>query len=411
MPRNRSSFLAIPGLLFLLACSAQAQDYSVLYNFLGAPGNDGAEPSGSLVQSGSLLYGVTGDPSTVFAFNTTTDAETVLHSFPGSLGDGLLPNGGLILSGSYLYGTTYAGGSDDLSGTIFQLDTTNNSEIVLHSFNNPPKTGFHPNGALLQSGSIFYGLTVDGGTLFNGGTLFSLDTSTNTFSVLHSFGVDPSDGRLASGSVIQSGSDLYGMTSVGGNNNDGTIFDYNTATKSERVLYSFGSTPQDGVGAGGTLLQSGPILYGETGEGGANNDGTIFAFNTLTNTERVLYSFTNSPDNGPTSPDGYLAQIGSTLYGMTTFGGSSDTNGGMIFAFDTITGSYSILHSFDGLGGLDGDQPNGGLLVNGETLYGMTAFGGANNDGIIFSISVPEPSSISLLGVAAMALLARRRRK
>ena len=45
-------------------------------------------------------------------------------------------------------------------------------------------------------------------------------------------------------------------------------------------------------------------------------------------------------------------------------------------------------------------------------LYGMAGAGGTANDGVIFSfpISVPEPSTFLLTGLAAVALAARLRR-
>jgi uncharacterized repeat protein (TIGR03803 family) len=70
----------------------------------------------------------------------------------------------------------------------------------------------------------------------------------------------------------------------------------------------------------------------------------------------------------------------------------------------------TILYSFDGA---HGKNPYGSLILDGATLYGMTYSGGANNQGVIFALTIPEPSAVALLGVsiAAIAFLAFRRRR
>jgi uncharacterized repeat protein (TIGR03803 family) len=90
---------------------------------------------------------------------------------------------------------------------------------------------------------------------------------------------------------------------------------------------------------------------------------------------------------------------------MTSQGGSN--NDGTIFSFDTSTNTFTLLHSFDSADGLD---PYGDLLLSGDTLYGMTLDGGTSNDGVIFAQTVPEPTGISVLVIGGL-MLGRRRRK
>jgi uncharacterized repeat protein (TIGR03803 family) len=79
----------------------------------------------------------------------------------------------------------------------------------------------------------------------------------------------------------------------------------------------------------------------------------------------VLYSF--GGEDGA-SPYGSLTLSGRTLYGMTVYGGNNDQ--GTIFQFDTKTRCLEVLHSF---GGLDGAYPTkNSLVLSGTTLYGMT---------------------------------------
>jgi MYXO-CTERM domain-containing protein len=78
---------------------------------------------------------------------------------------------------------------------------------------------------------------------------------------------------------------------------------------------------------------------------------------------------------------------------------------------DRVDGSdFKILHSFGGPG--DGAQPTGGLTWDGGgNIYGTTLSGGINGAGTVFVLSVPEPNSFALAGLALLALFAVARRR
>jgi uncharacterized repeat protein (TIGR03803 family) len=100
------------------------------------------------------------------------------------------------------------------------------------------------------------------------------------------------------------------------------------------------------------------------------------------------------------------------LYGTTYTGGTNDY--GTVFDVATDGSGLSILDSFNGT---DGASPQGGLLLVGSRLYGVTsgwAESGDVSEGSVFFVSIPEPSTFALLGIAAISLLTcawRRRRK
>src|SRR5207248_4100206 len=97
------------------------------------------------------------------------------------------------------------------------------------------------------------------------------------------------DGRHPRGSLIQSGSTLYGLSEQGGSSGDGTIFKFDTSTNIESVLYSFQGT--DGGNAYGTLVRSGSMLYGLSYGSSFVPNGTLFQYNTTSNTFGVLHTF------------------------------------------------------------------------------------------------------------------------
>ncbi|HUA58815.1 MAG TPA: choice-of-anchor tandem repeat GloVer-containing protein, partial [Verrucomicrobiae bacterium] len=182
--------LAIIALVLFLAPRAGAATYADLYNF--QPGSaDGQHPLGSLIQSGSALYGMTntggnGD-GTIFSFDLGSGSENVDYDFGSYVGDGGSPHGSLSGSGSALYGLTFAGGSDD-AGAIFTFNTLNNAADLLYSFGTSSEDGGGPLGSLIQSGTSFFG-TAESGGVENKGVIFSYSLSNGSESILHSFGV------------------------------------------------------------------------------------------------------------------------------------------------------------------------------------------------------------------------------
>ena len=100
---------------------------------------------------------------------------------------------------------------------------------------------------------------------------------------------------------------------------------------------------------------------------------------------------------------GNLTLIGSTLYGTAenagTLGGygtifSVPISGGTPTSFGPAP---TVLASFNDS---NGSYPNNDLMAIGTTLYGTTLAGGFGTNGTVFSVdTVPEPSSIAMLGL------------
>jgi uncharacterized repeat protein (TIGR03803 family) len=307
------------------------------------------------------------------------DTLTTLYSFAGG-SDGAYPDyGPLVQSGSILYGTTTEGGSSGL-GTIFQYNLSNSTESVLHSFPGGPGDAYAPAVGLTAYGTALYGVTYFGGSQ-GAGALFQFNTSPASEAVLHSFG-SGSDGNNPNAQLIRYGDTLFGTTVAGGSGGAGTLFTYNLITNTETVLHNF--TGSDGAYPTGLAISSsGSTLWGTTNLGGSSGLGTIFQYNLNTNTPTTLASFTGVGGDGARPFDPSLVHFGNSLYGTAEFGGAYGD--GTIFTYNMNTNQESTVYSFGSIAG-DGLYPFSSLVISpsGEYLYGETTSGGAYGQGAVF---------------------------
>jgi uncharacterized repeat protein (TIGR03803 family) len=382
---QKITFLTLIG-LFLLTLPLLGQ-INLLHKFVTGA-NDGGKPYGSLILSGTTLYGMTAeggesDLGTIFKIQIDGSGFTLLHEFAGGSADGAGPDGSFILSGTTIYGMTSLGG-DNNYGTIFRIETNGNNYTLLHEFAHGPADGAYPKGALILSGSTLYGMTENGGT--NGsGTIFKIETNGTGFALLHSFLGGAADGREPNGSLILSGTTFYGLTQWGGDNDIGTIFTIGIDGSGFTLLHEFAGSPTDGAIPEGALVLSGTALYGMTNAGGDSNFGTIFKILIDGSGFTLLHEFPDGVDDGR-SPQNSLVLSSESLFGMTYAGGNSDF--GTIFKIKTDGTGYSLLHEFTN-GPDDGAEPKGSLIISGLTLYGMTPDGGDDGWGVIFSLPLP----------------------
>jgi uncharacterized repeat protein (TIGR03803 family) len=236
--------------------------------------------------------------------------------------------------------------------------------------------GSSPQDLLFRGGSL-YGATLLGGS-GGYGTVFKLNPSTGALSVIYSFG--ESAGGAVPTSLFYIGGTLYGTTQSGGNLNCdeggttgcGTIFAIDPATGAETVLYTFTGSP-GGVDPYGVINDNG-TLYGATGtDFGQYLDGTVFSFNIASSNFTTLYQATHSG----WSVGGLLAAK-HDLYGTVNV--RARARHGAIYKFKH--GGASALYKFKGMP--DGTAP-GALLDSDGTTYGVTSYGGASNDGTVFT--------------------------
>jgi len=342
------------------------------------------------------------------AAHLTAQVFTTLHSFTGG-SDGANPYAGLILSGNTLYGTAVQGTSFGY-GTVFKVNTDGTGFKVLETFNGVNNEAY-PETSLLLSGSTLYGASGGPGTTV--GTLFAVNTNGTGFMTLRIFTAltgahyTNSDGGEVWGPLILSGNTLYGTAQFGSSGGMGMVFAVNTNGTGLTTLHSFAAlsvpfdpfgsfnppyTNSDGAASTSGLILSGNTLYGTTYEGGSgrgsSGKGTVFAVNTNGTGFTVLHSFTGSSDGA--NPYGGLILSGNTLYGMANVGGSRGM--GTVFAVNTDGTGFTNLHNFNG--SRDGANPYGGLILSGNTLYGTAYGGGSSGNGTVFSLSFPPQLTI-----------------
>lgn len=232
--------------------------------------------------------------------------------------------------------------------------------------------------ALTQNAQTeLWGMTSEGGE-HNGGIIFKADESGNNLSVQHDFYMVGCSSPLYSSMMQASDGMLYGMTRLGGLNDFGLIFQYNPITTTYTQKFSFNSN--NGAFPYGSLIQaSNGKLYGMANDGGTNFQGVLFEFDPVTNGYAVKFNFDGAATGG--NPMGNLMQASDgKLYGLTYYGGAN--NVGTLFCYDPVTG---ITTKKIDLTVTDGSKPSGSLIQGTDgKLYGLTREGGTNNYGTIF---------------------------
>ena len=344
----------------------------------------------SLLLSGNTLFGTTpggfSSQGTLFEINTDGSDYAGIYSFDGT--NGGFPSASLILVGDTLYGTTESGGTAT-NGTVFAINTNGSGYRVVYSFSaldpsSDNNDGANPVASLVWSGQMLYGTTQNGGTQ-GFGTIFAVTTNGSFFTNLYNF-TDGNDGASPKAGLVLSTNVLYGTTSMGGSNFNGTVFSIPVAGGPLSTLYSFQGT-SDGSAPVANLVLAGNTLCGTASSGGSNFAGTVFALKTDGSSFTNLHSFGGTGDGA--SPQSGLVLVGQTLYGTTSLGGQ--TNNGTLFAIKTDGSGYTNFYSFSALDtnfvNSDGTMPVAGLVASGNQLFGLAQQGGAQDSGTIFAFT------------------------
>ena len=332
------------------------------------------------------LWGMTSDGGLnnggiIFKTDGSADNFSLQHNIFRYDGD--YPKADLIkASDGKFYGVTSACCLFNAQSVLFQYDPATSIYVKKYSFNDG-LSGTKSYGSLLQaSDGKIYGLTSTGGT-HHAGTLFQFDPVTSTYTKKFDFGGTNGNGPV--GSLIETpDGKLYGMTLKGGANDFGVLFQYNPATNTFSKKFDFDGVA-NGSGPQGALLRTTDgMLYGMTSSGGVNDFGVIFQYDPSTSVCTKKFDFDGT--NTGSGPAGSLTKApDGTLYGLTAYGGAMDR--GMLFQFNPSNSVYTKKFEFDSID--DGGNPWGSLLLASDgNFYGMTQMGGVNNAGVIFKYDI-----------------------
>ena len=397
LPNQLAAVLIILG--FMWETPAQAQTFSVLYNF-GTDAGDPTHPSlsGIIAQGrdGNLYSTATSgganDYGAVFKI-TPSGTLTTLYGFKGT--DGAQPQSGLTLgTDSNYYGASYGGGASGY-GTVFKV-TPSGKLTVLYSFTNGSDGAYPWAPPIEGTDGNFYGTTTE--VNIGLGTVYKI-TPSGTFTTLHSF--DGTHGLSPWAPLVQ-GTDgnFYGTTGSGGNSNYGVVYKI-TASGKLTVIYDF-----DGTHGGSPLS---PLVQGSDGNfygtahGGTKGGGVVFRI-TPTGKLTVLHNINATTDQDEPYA-GLVQATDGNFYGTTT--GDGSTTLGTIFRISpTKPYPYRVLYNFNGT---TGTLPQVTLVqhTNG-ILYGDTLEGGTGSVhpcsvgfcGVFYSLNIGAGPFVSLVSAS-----------
>ncbi len=310
----------------------------------------------------------------LIVFDPVTNVWTNKHSF--ILSEGTQPTGSpLIASDGNLYGTCNDRGANGF-GTLWKFDIVNNSFSVVHHFTTT--TGRYPHGNLMQAANgKIYGVTEQNG-VNNRGTLFELNSATGVVTKLYDFTV--ANGYQAFAKLIEvTPGKLLGVTLNGGANSNGVIFefDYTSTTYTKKIDLSASTTGS--IPWGEMIKAPNGKFYGMTSVGGANSVGVIYEYDYASNLLTLKQSFSAASGSNPKGAL-VVAEDG-MMYAMTELNGTN--NMGTLFQYDYV--NNILTKKVDFSGAANGANPNANLVENNGKLYGMTIRGGAGGGGgVIF---------------------------
>ena len=159
-------------------------------------------------------------------------------------------------------------------------------------------------------------------------------------------------------------------------------------------LCADGNQPESGV-----VMDGAGNLYGTTFYGGTASGATGVVYELTPNAERThwrsrtLYTFVDQSPNGAYPWAAPILDTSGNLYGTTLGGGA--LNGGVVY--ELVPNSAKSGRTLRVLASL-GVYPNGGLTYQGAAtgvpfdgtspLYGTTEFGGSNNNGTVYQLTL-----------------------
>lgn len=398
-----TSLTFVVALVFCLQLNSAAQTDQILHSFSGT---DGSHANGTLVfdQAGNL-YGTTQQGGTgcggrgcglVFELSPQaggTWSYQVIHTFGGAYGE--TPLWGLVVdSDGNLYGTTAYGGANNF-GIVFELQPSNAgwSEHLLYSFTGVDDGGNPSTGVVLDAFGNLYGTTTTGAANKQG-TVFELVKSGSSWSPKILLDLYNIDGTGPSPLVFDPAGNLYGTATAGGfnmNHKRGTVFELSPSsggTWTASVIFAFTGPETAGYyPAGGVVFDKTGNIYG-TAESGGYGDafgGSIYELLSPSWEQEIWDVFERFPaqPHPPLSP--VALDSADNIYVALSGDGASVCYGSILKIGKSVYGIYNF-----GGTSADGHFPLGGIVLDAQNnVYGATSAGGGAGYGTIFEVTFP----------------------
>jgi uncharacterized repeat protein (TIGR03803 family) len=287
--------------------------------------------------------------------------------------EGSSPYGGFITLSDYTLVAQTTRRAWGNAGAIFTYQTGSKKFDQLHAYSSG---GWYNTGSLaMHTDGSLYGVQNSQYDAFF--RISSFNPNTTNFSGTTFFWGQHGN----SGGLLSSEGRLFGMNymkDISTAGSYGEVFSHDPGSNVKDPVLLFNGT--NGSKPYGRLLQ-GPygLYFGMTSEGGAYNKGVIFSVNASGTQYEKIHEFDGNDGAYPFGalvwgPDG-------KLWGMTSGGGANDD--GVIFSVDPPTKGYTKAHEFSYA---NGSKPVGDLLAASDgRFYAFTSIGGSYDLGILFS--------------------------
>ncbi len=218
------------------------------------------------------------------------------------------------------------------------------------------------------------------GTL-DGGTIYSINVDGNSPETFFDMRFGKND-YWQQPRLIEKNGKLYGVTTQGVSSRYGVIFRIDPDGLNYTEIFQFNGT--NGHQPNASLIDINGKFYGTTWSGGSSNVGLIFSIDYDGFGFEIIHEFQAGSDDGE-KPIGDLLEYNGALWGVTAGGGIDD--GGTLFTVKLLDDSYTKIHDFDRE---LANNPSGSLIEIAGDLWGMSFWGGENSSGVIYKISLAD---------------------
>ncbi len=293
------------------------------------------------------------------------------------LGVVLIPT--LTFSQIQVWGNTENGGPDQIGSTFNVYD--DGTDFQTNSVFSNTEEGANPRSGLLDFGDGWYYGTTSANGLYDGGTLFRVNLEGN-MEVLHHFNPDVDGSNSKVELLAYSSSIIIGTTSQGGQFNGGTIFEYEIGG-GVTVIHNLNPAIHGNNSSGVITYNSNDnIMYLTAAAGGQSGHGTLIGF--TPNQIDVVHHF-EGDEEGEFPQGGVTLGSDGLLYGVTQFGG--ENNQGSIYSFDPEAEDYIVIYHLNA-STTDGRYPLSTLIETTDgDFIGTCSEGGSNGNGSVFKVS------------------------